>query len=283
MSKNLEQMQGIIGLALRSARDANTVDELNAIAKDAASALDAVVTPTADPKYVASPESGALPGEVKAVAGKSYDSGFETEVRDALAGFKATLDAMSEEMKEKAKERAIGREEEKRREEDKKSTKDEDGTKITEEAGSTKAKAIDEMDELVAKLTGDKKPDDKSKDEDKSQQEEAVTVKAESMDAATGFAGVPTSKDTAAAILVAMKPTIAAIKDPAERRRVIDSLMHAVEPIAAQADQMASVLGNVNQNARTMDGAPGEMDLESYQNAYDKRNPHVMAKKGDVQ
>lgn len=281
MNKQTDKLISVINLALRSARDANTTDEIEAIARDTARVIDeAVVTPVSDPKYVASAESGAKPGQVEAVAGKSYDTGFETEVRDALAGFRATLDAMSEKMKERAEGRAEEREEEKRREEDKKAS-DADGTKIVEEAAATKAEALDEM---VAKLTGDKKPDeDKGKDEDASKQEEAKTVKAESMDAATGFAGIPTSKDTMAALLVSMKPTIAAIKDPNDRKRVIDALMSQAETVAsAQDNQYAGVLNNAQQSASAFDASAIDA-FEDQQNAYDKRNPHVMAKKGDVQ
>lgn len=266
MNKPQNDVTRIITMALRSARDANTIDDIESLARDAAMAVDAV----SKPAYTASAETGAKPGEVEAVVGKSYDSGFEAEVRNALDSMTRAIDEMRE--KEKEKERAIGREEEKRREEDKKA-KDED-VKIKEEAAATKAEALDE---LTAKLTGDA---------DKAKEEEAVTVKAETIDAmgATGNASVPSfssSRDTAVNLIQALKPTIASIKDANDRKRVIDSIVNAMEPLT-NGPAMKDVMQVANHNARAMD-ASVEENLETYQNAYDARNPHVMAKKGVAQ
>lgn len=280
MGKVTSQIAGIISLAVRGAKDVNTIDEQESIARDAAAAIDALVTPGNDPNYAAKAEAGATPGTVEAEVKKTYDSGFESKMLDAMTGLKRSFDAMTEELrnKEKEKERAIGREEEKRKEAKDAAATDVDGAKIHVGAAETRAETLDE---LTKKLTGDT-ADAKPKDADNQKQEEAVTVNAETMDASYS---VPTAKDAAADILRHLKPSIAAIQNPEERKRVIDSLVKAVEPLTNDAGTQNTLGGVMNvalTNGQAQD-ASAEPDFQAYEDAYAKRNPHTMAKRGDVQ
>jgi len=118
-----------------------------------------------------------------------------------------------------------------------------------------------------------------------SEQEDALTVEAGSMDSEetedsdnSGLKAV--AHDTAIQILKSARPAIAKIKDKAERKRVTDALISSVRSQTG-SKQMSSIMKTIAKVAQKQarDSAIGKgVDLEAVQKAYDSRNPH---KKGD--
>lgn len=265
----------IIRLAMTSGTNDASPDEIDQIANDAATAIDGLF-----PEYKAPAEAGTKLAEVTAAAA-ARDSSFESSVIDTLVSMKNAMDAMAAELreKEKAKERAIGREEEKRRESDDAKADDKD-PKIVEKAASTKAEALDT---LVETLTGDAS-------KDQAETEEAMTVKAGSMDnmaGASGNASAPAfNADTAAAVIQAIRPSVAAITNDAERRRVIDAIVGAVDPLkmaGADANPISGIMQTTAQHVPLNDSQFSDAELDAYQNMYDSMNPHAAEKKGVAQ
>lgn len=100
--------------------------------------------------------------------------------------------------------------------------------------------------------------------EEKTDEEEAHVVPAEELDECT-------DESMDKAILTAMRPAIANIKDEAQRKAVTDALMSAL------SKKTANVAGNIveamQHNASAKKGAA--LDIDSIQNAYDQLNPHT--------
>lgn len=156
-------------------------------------------------------------------------------------------------------------------------TKDEDyKDKLYESIDALNAKfdkVIDALSALAPKAQDEKDPietaleeiEEKKDTEEEPNNEEAVTVPAEEMDAckADGM-----DKDTIKAILKAVKPSIAAIKDDAERKSVTDALLASIKAQKANdSAKIAQALASLK---------PQKQDtLEDVQNAYNALNPHM--------
>ena len=98
--------------------------------------------------------------------------------------------------------------------------------------------------------------------------EEAHVVPAEEMDKTCGM-----DKALAAGILKAMRPTVAAIKDPKQRKAVSDALINCVTAKDGASD-IAKILAASQKNAQKAADSRPEMDLDKIQAAYDRMNPH---------
>ena len=81
-------------------------------------------------------------------------------------------------------------------------------------------------------------------------------------------------KALAAGILKAMRPSVAAIKDEAQRKAVSDALINLVLPQDGR-DDIAAILKTSQKNAQTAaDNRPKAMDTDAIQALYDNLNPH---------
>lgn len=98
--------------------------------------------------------------------------------------------------------------------------------------------------------------------------EEAHVVPAEEMDKTCGM-----DKALAAGILKAMRPTVAAIKDPKQRKAVSDALIQCVTAKDGASD-IAKILAASQKNAQKATDSRPAMDLDQIQAAYDRMNPH---------
>ena len=136
---------------------------------------------------------------------------------------------------------------------------------IFDEAAKEEEK--DPMDEAIASLEGTKDEDPEKEEEKKG---DAKVVPAEEMD---GKSSEGMDKAVALGILKAMRPTVAAIQDPAQRKSVSDALIKLVTTNDAKND-ISAILNASRANAKkAADKAPA-MDVEKCQAAYDARNPH---------
>ena len=136
---------------------------------------------------------------------------------------------------------------------------------IFDEAAKEEEK--DPMDEAIASLEGTKDEDPEKEEEKKG---DAKVVPAEEMD---GKSSEGMDKAVALGILKAMRPTVAAIQDPAQRKSVSDALIKLVTANDAKND-ISAILNASRANAKkAADKAPA-MDVEKCQAAYDARNPH---------
>lgn len=136
---------------------------------------------------------------------------------------------------------------------------------IFDEAAKEEEK--DPMDEAIASLEGTKDEDPEKEEEKKG---DAKVVPAEEMD---GKSSEGMDKAVALGILKAMRPTVAAIQDPAQRKSVSDVLIKLVTTNDAKND-ISAILNASRANAKkAADKAPA-MDVEKCQAAYDARNPH---------
>lgn len=133
------------------------------------------------------------------------------------------------------------------------------------EAEKEKTKAKDYLDAAIERLTGDKaEPDSEAADEEASR-----VIPAEETDKSCGI-------DHAAAIeiLKAMRPSVAAIKDEAQRRAVSDALINLVTA-KEEKDDISAILQASQKNARTAaEKKPAAMDTDAIQAMYDNLNPH---------
>lgn len=98
--------------------------------------------------------------------------------------------------------------------------------------------------------------------------EEAHVVPAEEMDKTCGM-----DKALAAGILKAMRPTVAAIKDPKQRQAVSDALIKCVTAKDSASD-IAKILSATQKNAQHAKDSKPAMDIDKIQAAYDRMNPH---------
>lgn len=133
------------------------------------------------------------------------------------------------------------------------------------EAEKEKSKAKDYLDAAIERLTGDKaEPDSEAADEEASR-----VIPAGETDKSCGI-------DHAAAIeiLKAMRPSVAAIKDEAQRRAVSDALINLVTA-KEEKDDISAILQASQKNARTAaEKKPAAMDTDAIQAMYDNLNPH---------
>ena len=139
---------------------------------------------------------------------------------------------------------------------------------IFDEATKEEEKEKDPMDAAIESLE-ETKDEDPEKDK-KEEKGDAKVVPAEEMDEKS-CEGM--DKAVALGILKAMRPAIAAIKDPAQRKAVSDALINLVTTNEAK-DDISAILNASKANAKkAADKAPA-MDVEKCQAAYDARNPH---------
>lgn len=131
-----------------------------------------------------------------------------------------------------------------------------------------KEKTKDSIDAVIEQLTGDSvtaqtggSPVDG---------EASRVVPAEEMDGKQGM-----DSSLAVGILKAMRPSVAAIKDPAQRKAVSDALISLVTAGNSQ-DDMTAILKATQQNAqqRAAGSKPKAMDNDELQAIYDSLNPH---------
>lgn len=187
-----------------------------------------------------------------------------------------TADALNESTEEKDKENTS----------DKCGTKDEDYSKKLFESIDALNKRIDALEARFPKVeekdsdpieealkameNEEDKTDDQGADKNSTDvdAEEAVTVPAENMDACKDSMDAATIK----AILTAVKPSIAGIKNADERKAVTDALLNSfkIKGSANDSVKLAQALptmkpANVNKG----------MSLEEVQKAYDQLNPHT--------
>lgn len=137
---------------------------------------------------------------------------------------------------------------------------------LDEKTTTEKNEEKDSMDEAIKALEGTK-DEDLEKNE---KQEEAKVVPAEEMDD-TSSEGM--DKAVAASILKAMRPTVAAIQDAAQRKAVSDALIKAVTA-KDTANDIDAILKASRANAKKAADVNPVMTVEQCQAAYDARNPH---------
>lgn len=187
-----------------------------------------------------------------------------------------TADALNESTEEKDKENTS----------DKCGTKDEDYSKKLFESIDALNKRIDALEARFPKVeekdsdpieealkameNEEDKTDDQGADKNSTDvdAEEAVTVPAENMDACKDSMDAATIK----AILTAVKPSIAGIKNVDERKAVTDALLNSfkIKNSANDSVKLAQALptmkpANVNKG----------MSIDEVQKAYDQLNPHT--------
>ena len=123
----------------------------------------------------------------------------------------------------------------------------------------------DPIDAAIEKLEGEKeKPTDSSGTE-----EEAKVVSAEEMDQnASGMDSV-----AATAILKAMRPAVAAIKNPGERKAVSDALIRCVTA-ADGRDDISAIIQVSQRNAQKAADSKKLVHNDEIQAKYDAMNPH---------
>ena len=136
-------------------------------------------------------------------------------------------------------------------------------------------KVIDALSALAPKAQDEKDPIESALEEieekkegEQPDNEEAVTVPAEEMDENADKAD-GMDKNTIKAILTAVKPSIAAIKDEAERKAVTDALLASIKT------EKANDSAKIAQALATIKAPKVENNIEDVQNAYNALNPHM--------
>lgn len=187
-----------------------------------------------------------------------------------------TADALNESTEEKDKENTS----------DKCGTKDEDYSKKLFESIDALNKRIDALEARFPKVeekdsdpieealkameNEEDKTDDQGADKNSTDvdAEEAVTVPAENMDACKDSMDAATIK----AILTAVKPSIAGIKNADERKAVTDALLNSfkIKNSANDSVKLAQALPTIKPA-----NANKGMSIDEVQKAYDQLNPHT--------
>lgn len=125
------------------------------------------------------------------------------------------------------------------------------------------------IDAELTKLTGE----DPEKKEDKPS--DVIEDKAGCGDACTGAA-----KDAAVALLKAMRPVVAGIKDPATKAAVTDALIETVRGKSLIGDIQKAAAGAAKSAADAASKTNYQKTCEDQQSAYNARNPHTAKKEG---
>ncbi|MCL1867300.1 MAG: hypothetical protein FWF82_07820, partial [Oscillospiraceae bacterium] len=131
------------------------------------------------------------------------------------------------------------------------------------------------LDELTKESEKSEDEDPDATEDDSAEQEEALTVSAESMDSDNSGLG-SVAHDSAIAILKNARPAIAKIKDKTERKRVVDVLIMAVKGQVGSGNQYQSIMKTTAGVAKrkALDSAAATIDTQAVQTAYDRCNPH---------
>lgn len=128
--------------------------------------------------------------------------------------------------------------------------------------------AKDSLDAVIEELTrdsGENTPGAESADKEASR---VIPAEGEKEDRGS------MDKALAAEILKAMRPSVAAIKDEAQRKAVSDALINLVTAQDGR-DDVAAILRTSQKNAQTAaDKRPKAMDTDAIQALYDNLNPH---------
>ena len=136
--------------------------------------------------------------------------------------------------------------------------------KLAAKEKAEKSKTDDSIDAAIRHLSGDG-----DKKEEGASDEEARVVPAEGQDKACGM-----DRAIAAGILKAMRPSVAAIRDEAQRKAVSDALISLVTAGEAK-DDIVAVLETSKKNAqRAAEDKCGAVDYDAIQALYDNLNPH---------
>lgn len=136
------------------------------------------------------------------------------------------------------------------------------------EAEKEKEKTRDAIDAAIEQLTGDSMTAQAAGGSVDG--EASRVVPAEEMDNKSGM-----DSALAVGILKAMRPSVAAIENPEQRKAVSDALISLVTAGDGQ-DDMGAILKATQQNAlrRAADSKPKTMDNDELQAMYDSLNPH---------
>lgn len=271
MSTSAEKFRGLIGLAMKTAKDAGTQDEVDSIVQDVCAALDGMTSDERKdpPKFTAAAEPGAKAGQIEA---KANDQSLE-KVMAALDEMKTEVTAKLSSMDERIN--SLTTQDAKMKEEEEEDAKAKDASVIpaTDVSNGAAVAAAGEkslaLNQILSKLIGDAAS-------------ETITVKASEDADAPGML----SNDAALEIMQQIAPAIASIKDSAERTAVKDTLIRALEPRVSMPVGSTDTI-NLVQTIANMGAAQAHdsdvataMDVDSRQSAYDKRNPHI-AQKGE--
>ena len=240
------------------AANGRSEEEVRRMADDTASVFDEDTAPEHEPEGKPIPEED-VKDEAPAAA-PAIDA-------DALA--KAIADAVIAALKPQAPE------EEKPAEEDK--------DPLDEALETIGAEIKGEADEAPETAPAEESAEEPgAEDETSAEEEEAHVVPAEEMDEEKPAEDCGTmDAATAKALISAMRPSIAGIKDPVQRKAVTDALLGVVKrPGSAQDSDTAKIVQAAAKNAAQKASKSPTADIDAIQAAYDARNPHI-AKKGD--
>lgn len=134
-------------------------------------------------------------------------------------------------------------------------------------AKEAEKETTDSLDAAILKLTGDSA--EPAVSEGLGEKEASHVIPAEEMDKNCGM-----DKALATEILKAMRPSVAAIKDAAQRKAVSDALINLVTA-GDKKNDVAAILQASQKNAQTAaDNKPKAMDNDTIQALYDNLNPH---------
>ena len=256
MSKH-NALLNLFGLAANG----RTAEEINRLAMDTAEALEAE-TPAAD----------AEPDDEPIEPVADEDSDYQKRLFESIDGFGAKLDRLIELM----------------------APKNEGDPEVAPEDGAAPVDPIEaalkEIEETAHDAMNEGDPET-APAEDADESEEAAVVPAEEMDSdetdPASAEGEKPAKDcgakdcgamdsaTAKALLMAVKPVIAAITDDAQRKAVTDAVVGFVRK-PNRANDAAKIAETVAKNAAANQAK--KLDIDEIQALYDARNPHL--KKG---
>ena len=114
-----------------------------------------------------------------------------------------------------------------------------------------------DLDEMIAKLSG-------------AEEGQAVTIPAEEADCMTGPA-----RDAAVELLKKVRPAVAAIEDKADRAKVTDALLSAIQGRDVMEDIAKAALDSAQANAQKTQKTNYEQICADSERAYAARNPHI--------
>ena len=237
-------------------------EEVRRMADDVAQVFDEDTAPEHEPEGEPIPEEDAC---------KDADTDYQKKLFESIDSFGSKLDKLLELMSPKQEEAPAEAEEEK---------------DPLDEALETIGEEIKGADEAPETADQDPAEEPGTEDETSAEAEEAHVVPAEEMDEKdpseeekpAGDCGAMDAQ-TAKAIISAMRPSIAAIKDPAQRKAVTDALLNVVRRPAPVSDA-AKIAEATVKNAASKKSP--QTDIEAIQAMYDALNPHLNKnKKGE--
>lgn len=244
------------------AANGRSEEEVRRMADDVAQVFDEDTAPEHEPEGEPIPEEDAC---------KDADTDYQKKLFESIDSFGGKLDKLLELMAPKQEEAPAEAEEEK---------------DPLDEALETIGEEIKGADEAPETADQDPAEEPGAEDETSAEAEEAHVVPAEEMDEKDPTEEEKPAEDcgamdaqTAKAIISAMRPSIAAIKDPAQRKAVTDALLNVVRRPAPVSDA-AKIAEAAVKNASSKKSP--QTDIEAIQAMYDALNPHLNKnKKGE--